>query len=188
MAHGVDLTYIVYCVLKAKFHYAIPLANQLASRFATWSATCQRAGHTPASELVTHLLATWTAMEFCLSRAILLASSSLAGRRAAANRSATAGSSYLDMSRQLGPVCDRSETRSEISSRAGRRFASELRESCQRARQCVVGQTPLRCQLTSRSQTSSRTSSRAGSLAGQRNGIWLLARSTLYKLDLHHEP
>jgi len=83
-------------VLKAKFHYAIPLANQLASRFATWSS---RPGMRPASDLVADLLATWTAMEFCLSRAILLASSSLAARRAAANRSATAGSSYLDMSR-----------------------------------------------------------------------------------------
>jgi len=27
-------------VVKAKFHYAIQLANQLASWFASWSATC----------------------------------------------------------------------------------------------------------------------------------------------------
>jgi len=33
----------------------------------------------PARELVCDLLASWTAMEFCLSRAIRLASSSLAG-------------------------------------------------------------------------------------------------------------
>jgi len=56
----------------------------------------------PASELD-------SIMEFGLAGAILLASSSLAGRRPAANRSQT-----------------RSETRSATSSRAGRRPASEL--------------------------------------------------------------
>jgi len=52
-----------------KFHHAIQLANQLASWIASWSAR-------PASELD-------SVMEFSLSRAVLLASSSLAGGRAA---------------------------------------------------------------------------------------------------------
>jgi len=65
-------------LVKAKFHYAVQLANQLAS----WFATCERA----ASELD-------NVMEFGLSGAIQLASrsqtSSRAGRRPSANRSAT---------------------------------------------------------------------------------------------------
>jgi len=51
--------------VKAKSHHAIQLANQLASWIASWSAR-------PASELD-------SVMEFGLSRAVLLASSSLAG-------------------------------------------------------------------------------------------------------------
>ena len=62
-----------------------------------------------------------------LSGAILLVSSSLAGRRPAANRSATRLfelSLHVEIARK--PVSNRSETRSATSSRAGRRPASGL--------------------------------------------------------------
>jgi len=58
-------------------------------------------------------------MEFVLSGAIQLVSSSLAGRRPATNRSATRFNVEI-------LVCDRSETRSANSWRAGRRSASVL--------------------------------------------------------------
>ena len=84
------------CVVKAKFHYAAQLANQLVR------------------ELVCDLLVSCyseldSVMEFGLSGAILLASSSLAGRRPVRELVTTyqlqtgllPDSSYLDMSRQL---------------------------------------------------------------------------------------
>ena len=100
-----QITGLPSCMVKARFNYAISF----------------RAGQRPASELVAGWLASWTAMEFCLSRAILLVSSSLAGCRPAANRSATRFelSRHVEIARtclrQVGKqVCDQLASWSQI--------------------------------------------------------------------------